>query len=483
MIKEKIINWIKNILTHGLSKKVVLAVFVLAAVDMFSMAAPYYLKYVIPNVYKYLHVSAADFDQLNAVLGYIVLACQIPSGILADKISGKKLLIISVVLSGICTILFGLATQQLYPANLALPILYIIFVGFGISTTLFLWSPLWKVLSEQGDAKQQSSLYGLQGSYNGLLGLIFITLIGTFATNLAAKGNDILFYILVYLIAGALFLSAFGIAFFVKDTNQKSELTKKFSSLRSRISNFSITKKTFSALQPMKIFRVWLLAIFVMGMYMFQSVFAYYLKSYIGLILAPTMVAALAGLRTYALRLVVSGPFGKWMIKRRSWILVMVLTLSIGLLIALILVLTPGIGNTFNGLNTNLAIRIIFPILFIFVGVISWFLVAGRYMQIDEIPHSKNNYGTTIAIISFIAFSTDAWFYQMASSWAKSDPATFVSASGGYTQHGLQLLLLTACSIAAFGAICGLIAFLINKQEIKKLNKSSYRWRSEQERG
>ncbi len=476
-------NWIKSLLTHGLSKKVLLAVFILAAVDMFSMAAPYYLKYVIPNVYNYLHVTAAEFDQLNAVLGYVVLAFQIPSGILADKMSGKKLLIISVVMSGICTVLFGLATQAIYPPHLALPMLYMVFIGFGISTTLFLWSPLWKVLSEQGDAKQQSSLYGLQGSYNGLLGLVFITLIGTFATNLAHNGNNILFYILVYIIAGALFLSAIGVQLFVKDTKQKSEITKKFSDFRKRIYNFKFSKESLSFLQPIKIFRVWLLAVFVMGMYMFQSVFAYYLKSYVGLFLTGTTVAALAGLRTYGLRLMVSGPFGKWMIKRKSWILVMLVSLSIGLLIAMIMVLTPGIGNTFNGHNTNLVIKIIFPILFILVGVISWFLVAGRYMQIDEIPHTKNNYGTTIAIISFIAFSTDAWFYQMASSWAKSSPEIFQTPTGGYSQHGLQLLLLTACSIAAFGALCGMGAFLINKHEIKKLKKSSYRWRSEEERG
>jgi hypothetical protein len=54
--------------------------------------------------------------------------------------------------------------------------------------------------------------------------LIFITLIGTIATYLATKGNNVMFYILIYIIAASLFLSVIGIIYFVKDKNQKSSL-------------------------------------------------------------------------------------------------------------------------------------------------------------------------------------------------------------------------------------------------------------------
>jgi MFS family permease len=100
------------------------------------------LKYVVPHVYEYLHITQAQFDKLNAILGWTTLACQIPSGILADKLSGKKLLIVSVIMTGTLTILFGLVAQSVFQES-SLIIMYIIFIGFGISTTLFLWSPLW----------------------------------------------------------------------------------------------------------------------------------------------------------------------------------------------------------------------------------------------------------------------------------------------------------------------------------------------------
>ncbi|NQZ65741.1 MAG: MFS transporter [Mycoplasmatales bacterium] len=481
-----------EIFTHGLSKKILIAIFVLAAVDMFSMAAPYYLKYVIPDVYTYLKISQGDFDQLNAILGYVVLATQLPSGWLADKISGKKLLIISVVLSGIFTVMFGLATMGIF-GSLQLIILYLVFIGFGVSTTLFLWSPLWKVLSEQSGSKDQGKLYGLQGSYNGLLGLIFITLIGTIATSMSKNGNNQLFYALVFIIAAALFISAWGIHKFVKDTNQKSSLLilikSKFNKEKKKnnSSQFKNNLKTIFSLRAI------LLSFFVLGMYMFQSIFAYYLKSYLSIISTGTIVAAVAGLRTYGLRFIISGPWGKWLEKRKSWIFTLIMVLIVGILVATGFVLSAGFGNNITAKTSSgyiLTLQILFPILFILVGVASWLLVAGRYMQISEIPNTKNTLGSIIALISFIAFSSDAWFYQMASSWMKSAGHEMTAndvirlgygSKGGYDQAGLQLLLFTALGISLFGALCGSLAFIINNIEKRKLNKSSYRWRTEGE--
>jgi len=485
-------NKLKEIFTHGLPKKIIIAIFVLAAVDIFSMAAPYYLKYVIPHVYTYLGVTQGDFDQVNAVMGYVVLATQLPSGWLADKMSGKKLLIISVILTGAFTIVFGLCAMGIF-GGASLGMLYLAFVGFGVSTTLFLWSPLWKVLSEQSGAKDQGKLYGLQGSYNGLLGLVFITLIGTFATSMAANGNSTLFYVMVFIIAGALFLSAFGIHKFVKDTNQKSSLLlhikEFFAKIKGKHESKEGERSMKGSLKEIFSLRAILLAFFVLGMYMFQSVFAYYLKSYIAIISSTVVVTAIAGFRTYGLRFLVSGPFGKWFQKRRSWVLVLIIILSVGILVAIGLVLMAGFGNHINrdiSKSYRLTLEILFPISFILVGIASWMLVAGRYMQIAEIPHSPNTIGSIIAVLSFVSFSSDAWFYQMASSWMKSSGHEMTQQLvdtlgygevGGYDQAGLQLLLFTALGIGGFGILCGIGAFILNKKELTKLGKNDYRWR------
>lgn len=58
----------------------------------------------------------------------------------------------------------------------------------------------------------------------------------------------------------------------------------------------------------LKNWKLWMLSIFVMGMYTFQSVFAYYLIQMLqNAFLAPVvLVTILGGVRTYALRFAVS---------------------------------------------------------------------------------------------------------------------------------------------------------------------------------
>lgn len=487
-------NWLKDKLTSGLSKKTIMAVFILAAVDVLSMASPFYLKYVISDIHTYLNITQADFDQLNAVLGYVLLAMQLPSGWIADRLSGKKILTISVIMTGILTVLFGLVAQGIF-ASASLTILYIIFVGFGISTTLFLWSPLWKVLSNQGSAKEQSKLYGLEGSYGGLVGLLVITLIGTIATEMSKQGNDILFYVLVYLIAGLLLLSSLGTWFFIKDTNEKSTLLLVLKNWWNEHHQKSKSKKSSNYKGKKRhqfwTLRVLLLAIFVMGMYMFQSIFAYYLKDYVAMVVSATVVTVIAGFRSYGLRLIVSAPYGNWITKRRSWIFVCVIIIFILILVALVAIFASGIGNQLTSESSKaliIALQIILPTSFLLIGTGTWLLTASRFTLISEIPHTNSNYGSIVAFVSFIAFSSDAWFYQMAASWMQASghimDATDVQelgygSVGGYDQAGIQLLLIVAVSIGIVGALAGLGIFLINKKELRDLNKTSYRWRDE----
>ena len=216
----------------------------------------------------------------------------------------------------------------------------------------------------------------------------------------------------------------------------------------------------------------------VLGMYIFQSVYAYYMKSYLTLLIgAGVLIPILGGLRAYGLRMIVSSPFGKWAQKRKSFILVSIIILSIGIVFAIIFILLPGVGNTFANLSPSytLALQIIMPILYIINGTISWCLVTIRYAQIGEIPTTKNSYGTTIALISFIAFSTDAWFYQMATILMKTKPEYMDGTS--YSQYGLSILLIISLIISVFGLLCGIIVHIWNAWELKKIGKTDFRWR------
>lgn len=84
----------------------------------------------------------------------------------------------------------------------------------------------------------------------------------------------------------------------------------------------------------------------------------------------------------------------------------------------------------------------------------------------------KNSYANTLAVISFLAFTPDAWFNYVAGAIGKSftDQQT-----KGYNLEGIQILLMIAIGSVLIGLICGIILYCLNKREVKKLNKTSFR--------
>ncbi|SYV91407.1 Uncharacterised protein, partial [Mesomycoplasma hyorhinis] len=112
-----------------------------------------------------------------------------------------------------------------------------------------------------------------------------------------------------------------------------------------------------------------MLSIFVMGMYTFQSVFAYYLIQMLqNAFLAPVvLVTILGGVRTYALRFAVSSYIGYLADKFKSYILFLIFASVIGLLLVLIIILLAFISS-----NYSTVVIVLSSILFLLVGVLSW---------------------------------------------------------------------------------------------------------------
>ncbi len=471
MEKENIFTKFKDKHLGGLSYGVLAAIFILAAADAFTMAAPYYLKLIVVDVYSYMGINQSQFDLLGSILGYVTLATQLPGGWLADKVSSKKLLTLSLIITGVLTVWWGLLIQggpngaNYISAASLMPMYIIIYASWGVSTTLVFWTPLWKLLSQQSPKEKQGLSYGLEGTFNGFIGLIFLWAIGFIATSIVSSNLPsayIAFPIFVWLIGGLLILTAFAVLRWVKERPTKDK--------------FAIDVKTMWSV--MKEPRVWLCSIFVLGLYMFQSVFAYYFKDYManvilyGVVGATIIVTVLSGFRTYLLRMFVSTPIGKWADKKESYIVILFWTLVAGIVIATLFIFLPGFGSIPTG-GYLVALEVIIPILFIVSGILSWIMVTLRYTQIVEIPTTPNSYACTTALISFVAFSSDSWFYTISSEVGKN----YLTADGGYTQQGYQIILGIALGVTCIGLISGGILIYWNRHEMKKLGKTSYRWR------
>ncbi len=461
--------WLK--FTHNFDRRTLLTIFILALADLFVFSGVLYLRYVIPNFHGYLGLSQSEFDLIVSVYGFVSLVTRIPGGWLADRFSAKNMLIFSLLSTGLIGLwwTFTIQFKDSIDRTGRIIQLYIIYSLWGITIAGLFWTPLWKLVSQSVKKEEQGAAYGLQGSMLGFFGVLLITGGGMLVTYLVGQKHEWAFFAFAYLIMFFVFLSALLAWLFIK----KVERNKK--------EVFNFREKILGIFRPMKFLRVWLIGFFVFGMYMFQSTFAYYMKDVLSRIgVMAVLVAAIGGMRSYGLRFLVANPVGRWSDQWKSYVYGLTAILAIGLVATIIYTALPGFNGWFINLNKvwQVFIQIIMVLLFIFIGCIGWALLTLRFVQVGEIPMPKNSYANTIAVISWIAFTPDAWFGYIASvigqNFAEINPVTGINQ---YSLTGLQILLGIAIGCVALGLACGFAVYQINKREIKKLGKVSYRWR------
>ena len=103
-----------------------------------------------------------------AFYGILALLCYFPGGVIADRYSPKKLMVISLFLTGL-----GGFYYASIPNLIGLKFLF----GFwGITTILFFWGALIKYTSEWGGLKSQGKAFGYLEAGRGLAASIFSSL-------------------------------------------------------------------------------------------------------------------------------------------------------------------------------------------------------------------------------------------------------------------------------------------------------------------
>ncbi|AGQ50930.1 permease [Mesomycoplasma hyopneumoniae 7422] len=213
----------------------IFALIILAAADVFVIAAPYYLKNIVPNLHTYLRIREDQVASLTAIIGWVTLATQLPGGFLSNRISSRWLLFIAVLSTGIITFWFGITIKnaQNLGEESALTQYKIIWGLWGITSTLIFWTPLWKLVSQQTDQKNQGLAYGIQGSANGIVGFFLVFVIGLIITSIyypdnqnTNEINSTPFAAYTFIIGSFLVITSFLVLFFVKEKKLNVILTK-----------------------------------------------------------------------------------------------------------------------------------------------------------------------------------------------------------------------------------------------------------------
>ncbi|QGZ97906.1 MFS transporter [Mycoplasma sp. NEAQ87857] len=488
-------------------KKIIILI-ILAGLDVFVIALPYYIRNFIPNTYTKLHVDEATFTQMAAIVGWVTLITQLPGGWLADKFSVKKLLIIGVSLTIVGAVWFALLI--LYGGSIEkTPLLnyqyYAIYALWGVSTTPFFWTPLWKLVSQQAKGKDQALAYSLQGGFNGLMGVIFTGIGGVIVLSIiqgveagvdntnteAIKAvnakTSAIFAGYIFAFSGFLLILLLGLIFLVKEKESQDKSSLEWKTIVKVISDW----------------KVWALSVLLLGMYMFQSTFTYYLNQLMvntlgaSLSIPALTFTILAALRIYGLRMAMSSVLAKLSDGFRSFVLLLVMTTGVGVILVLTFMFIPGFNGSYITYSTPVMwiLFIVMNVLFFMIVSCSWIMVTLRYAQQGEIKIPKKTYGTITAILSFVGFSSDAWMFQISTPIVSSFKREIPNALAGHGQYfnytassagptftytdptAYQIIIAIGAVIAIIGLLAGLAVYISNARFNSRYNLTFHRWR------
>ena len=179
--------------------------------------AIYFLPYV---KYVFYDAQIAAMGISNAQSGLLLtmytignVILYIPGGIIADKVSPKKALVISLLATGALCFIYAFTFN--YYLSLA------IWLGLSFSTAFVFWSSLMKAVRIVGTEEEQGFMYGMYYACNGLAGAITSSL-ALYASNTA--GDDLVAgFFRAVLVGGTMAIVAAVLLIFLMSNKAGSE--------------------------------------------------------------------------------------------------------------------------------------------------------------------------------------------------------------------------------------------------------------------
>ncbi|MEG0856761.1 MAG: MFS transporter [Terrisporobacter sp.] len=255
-----------------------------------------YLKYIFyDQMISVMEISNTQIATMVSIYSVGCMILYIPGGILADKLSTKKSLIVSLIATAILTILYGVTMNY----TLSLVIWFLL----SMTTAFIFWTSLMKAVGQIGTEEEQGRMYGIYYAGNGLTQAIC----NAIALAVFSKFSDpaIGLKMAVLVMAAANIAAAAMVYFFVTDTNQEATDT-------SSESSFDFSK----AKEVLKNPTVWLLSLTILCSYSIFTTSTYftpYLTEVVGI--SEEMSSIIAIIRGN-LFLVVCAPLGGYIVDK-----------------------------------------------------------------------------------------------------------------------------------------------------------------------
>ncbi len=359
---------------------------ILAGEMIFSL--PFHVpRFFRPTLLDVLNMSNAEFGDAFALYGIMAMLSYIPGGMIADRISARKLIAFSLVATAFGGIFFAL-----FPGQIGLAL---IFGYWGITTVLLLWAAMIRATREWGGELAQGKAFGLLDGGRGLVGagaasLAVILLAYVLPENIEAinlENRTSAMRSVIYFYSLATFGAAIMVWFFIPDSKletKKSEFGK-FPGIKYVLRNPA----------------VWLQALVVICAYVGYKGLDYYTTYAVDIlgmdeVLAARYMSNASYLRAFSA--VAAGFIADRITSRR----VIGISFTLVLISYIILMLLYPEPKYMNIIYANL--------IFTFIAV---YALRGVYFALIGETRVRSRYtGTAVGLISVIGFTPDIFFYS-----------------------------------------------------------------------
>jgi MFS family permease len=339
------------------------------------------------TILQVFNMSNAQLNSMYTILGWVFVFGYIPSGILSDRFSAKKLLAISLFFTGLGGLWFAQVPNYEY--------VMIIFAIWGFFSVFTFWSAHMKIVKLLANEDEQGTFFGVLDGGRGVVEALLASLALFIFSGILGASSDILLkrealIAVIYMYSAVLIFTAALVWFFVQDDKKvlaldanKKEAVKSPAFKFSELGNLFRNKKVYL-----------LGGIIFMGYAVFWTVYylSWFLEVYVGIdpvSVAGTMVVVL-WMRP------VGGFIGGYLGDKIGRTTVQMISLAGAASVLVAISVIPVAGNA--GL---------FPILIILLGVFLYAIRGTYWSLLGDLKLDALILGTAIGAVSFIGYMPD----------------------------------------------------------------------------
>ena len=359
---------------------------ILAGEMIFSL--PFHVpRFFRPTLLEVLDMSNAEFGDAFVLYGIMAMLSYIPGGMIADRISARKLIAFSLVATA-----FGGLFFAMFPGQVGLAL---IFGYWGITTVFLLWAAMIRATREWGGELAQGKAFGILDSGRGLAGagaaslavIVLAYVLPDDIDTITLENRTSAMRSVIYFYSLATLFVAFLVWFFIPD----SKIEKK----KAEIGRFPGLKYVLK--NP----AVWLQAVVVICAYIGYKGLDYY-TTYAVDILGMNEVLAARYMSNASYLRVFSALAAGFIADRITSGKVIGISFTLVLISYIILLLLYPVPKLMNIIYANL--------IFTFIAV---YAMRGVYFALIGETGVRGRYtGTAVGLISVIGFTPDIFFYS-----------------------------------------------------------------------